>query len=198
MHRRFFLTVAAAGLLAQSALAEAPPTLGAPPAAPPAAPKPSDLLGAAGDPAFLDWLNGFYARELAAGWSTTVLAQALDGLAPDPRVLARNAAQPEFALPVSDYVARNLTPGVVALGKSRRDGIAAFPKVVDTYGVPADVLTAIWGMESGFGANVGDMDVVRSLATLAAEVGIRRDWENPGGREFLKTKGPRDTPIFIG
>nr|UXE44773.1 (3S)-malyl-CoA thioesterase [uncultured bacterium] len=28
--------------------------------------------------------------------------------------------------------------------------------------------------------------------------GIRRDWENPGGREFLKTKGPRDTPIFIG
>nr|UXE44245.1 macrolide export ATP-binding/permease protein MacB [uncultured bacterium] len=30
------------------------------------------------------------------------------------------------------------------------------------------------------------------------DFGIRRDWENPGGREFLKTKGPRDTPIFIG
>ena len=118
MRRRFFLGLAAI-LFAGRGLAEAPPTLGAPPAAPPSPPRPSDLLGAAGDPAFLDWLNGFYARELAAGWSTTVLAQALDGLAPDPRVLARNAAQPEFALPVSDYVARNLTPGVVALGKTR-------------------------------------------------------------------------------
>jgi lytic murein transglycosylase len=176
MRRRFFLRLAAI-LVAGPALAEATPPLGASPqAGPPSPPKPSDLLGAAGDPAFLDWLNGFYARELAAGWSTTVLAQALDGLAPDPRVLARNAAQPEFALPVSDYVARNLTPGVVALGKSRRDSVAAFPKIVETYGVPADILTAIWGMESGFGANVGDMDVVRSLATLAAEVPGRRAW----------------------
>nr|UXE45755.1 protoporphyrinogen oxidase [uncultured bacterium] len=35
-------------------------------------------------------------------------------------------------------------------------------------------------------------------AALLEQLGIRRDWENPGGREFLKTKGPRDTPIFIG
>nr|UXE45457.1 UDP-2-acetamido-2-deoxy-3-oxo-D-glucuronate aminotransferase [uncultured bacterium] len=39
----------------------------------------------------------------------------------------------------------------------------------------------------------------RYNAALAGNrIGIRRDWENPGGREFLKTKGPRDTPIFIG
>ena len=176
MHRRFFLGLAAA-MLAGPGFAEAPPILGAPPpAGPPAPPKPSDILGAAGEPAFLDWLNGFYARELAAGWSTTVLAQALDGLAPDPRVIARNAAQPEFALPVSDYVARAVTPGVVALGKTRRDSVAALPKIVETYGAPADILTAIWGMESGFGANIGDMDVVRSLATLAAEVPGRKTW----------------------
>nr|UXE44369.1 hypothetical protein Hi04_10k_c2220_00002 [uncultured bacterium] len=39
---------------------------------------------------------------------------------------------------------------------------------------------------------------VRAKKAGGYQLGIRRDWENPGGREFLKTKGPRDTPIFIG
>src|SRR3974390_1451984 len=74
---------------------------------------PHALLGAAGDDAFLAWLDGFYAHEIAAGWPTTVLSQVLSGLAPDPRVLARNAAQPEFALPVGAYVQRAGPPGPI-------------------------------------------------------------------------------------
>ena len=176
MRRRFFLGLTA-GLLACPAFAEAPPPLGASPQSGTPGPlKPSDVLGAAGDAAFLDWLNGFYAREAADGVSAAVLAQTLNGLAPDPRVVARNAAQPEFVLPISDYLARNITPGVIALGKARRDGVGALAKIVETYGAPPDILTAIWGMESGFGANEGDMDVVRSLATLAAEAPGRRAW----------------------
>ena len=35
------------------------------------------------------------------------------------------------------------------------------------YGVPAPVLVAIWGLETDFGANIGKMDTIRSLATLA-------------------------------
>ena len=160
MKRRVFLALAMAAC--------APPAL--------AAPTPADLLGAAGDPSFLDWLNGFYARELADGWSTTLLTQLLTGLAPDPRVLARNAGQPEFALPVSDYVNRNVTAGAAALGRRKRDGVPELHAIHETYGVPGEVLVAIWAMESGFGANQGDMDVVRSLATLAADDPRRRTW----------------------
>src|SRR5579871_4552389 len=121
MHRRSFLVLAAA--------------LGGFPALVRAADvQPHGLLGAAGDDAVLAWLDGFYARELAAGWSSTQLAQVLSGLAPDPRVLAHNAAQPEFALPVSDYVERNVTPGVVAMGRARRDSVAQFPRIVEAYG----------------------------------------------------------------
>jgi lytic murein transglycosylase len=163
MDRRLFLILALAGS-----------TL--PGAATAADTQPHELLGAAGDDSFLSWLDGFYARELASGWSTTVLAQVLSGLAPDPRVLAHNAAQPEFALPVGTYVQRAAAPGVVSLGRKKRDGVAGLGKIAATYGVPADILTAIWGMESGFGANQGDMDVVRCLATLAAEDPRRKAW----------------------
>jgi lytic murein transglycosylase len=40
--------------------------------------------------------------------------------------------------------------------------------------VSRDVLIGIWAMESNFGAQQGDMDVIRSLATLA--LGRRRAW----------------------
>ncbi|MGH6970266.1 MAG: lytic murein transglycosylase, partial [Caulobacteraceae bacterium] len=168
MHRRLFLGLAAALASVGPALAET--------AAAPGGPTPSDLLGAQGDPAFLAWLDGFYARKLADGWSTSVLVQTLTGLSPDPRVLAHNAAQPEFALPIGDYVSRQLTPAVVAMGRKMRDGVALLPQIRQTYGVPGDILVAIWGMESGFGRNQGDMDVVRSLATLAAEDPRRSAW----------------------
>jgi membrane-bound lytic murein transglycosylase B len=164
MQRRLFLALGAAGL-ALSLQAGAP-----------APPHPSELLGAAGDATFLAWLDGFYARQLAAGWSTTALAGLLTGLSPDPRVLAHNASQPEFALPVGAYVSRQATVGVAALGRRKRDGVPALAAIHDTYGVPGDVLVAIWGMESGFGAGQGDMDVVRSLATLAAEDPRRSAW----------------------
>jgi membrane-bound lytic murein transglycosylase B len=161
MNRRSLLALTAAALLPSAAAADVDP---------------SQMLGAAGDDAFLAWLNGFYARELASGWSSTVLAQVLSGLAPDPRVLAHNASQPEFALPVGDYVQRQVTAGVVSMGRKKRDGVVQLGAIHDTYGVPGDVLTAIWGMESGFGASQGDMDVVRCLATLAAEDPRRKAW----------------------
>jgi lytic murein transglycosylase len=162
MNRRLVLLLA----LASAAL----------PSAAAAEPAPSQLLGAAGDQAFLAWLDGFYKRQSAAGWTPTQLAAVLSGLAPDPRVLAHNAAQPEFALPVGEYVTRTVAPGTVSLGRRKRDGVPELGSIRESYGVPADILTAIWGMESGFGANQGDMDVVRCLATLAAEYPPRTQW----------------------
>jgi membrane-bound lytic murein transglycosylase B len=161
MNRRSLLILTAASALASSAAA---------------ATRPSDLLGAAGDDAFLSWLDGFYARELAAGWSTTALASVLSGLAPDPRVLSSNAGQPEFATPVGVYVQHRVTADTVKLGRRKRDGVAQLGAIQDTYGVPGDILTAIWGMESGFGASQGGLDVVRCLATLAAEDPRRKAW----------------------
>jgi peptidoglycan lytic transglycosylase B len=160
MHRRLFI---AASLAAVPALAFAEPQA-------------SDILGAQGDPAFLAWLNGYYARQQAAGVSTTVLAQVLSGLAPDPRVLANNATQPEFARPISVYIETKVTAAAAASGQRHRDGVPQLHQIGETYGVPPDVLVAIWAMETGYGAVQGSMDVVRSLATLAAEDPRRSAW----------------------
>src|SRR5208282_4661303 len=109
-------------------------------------PQPSDLLGASGDAAFLAWLNDFYARSLVAGWPRDVLDREFSGLSPDPRVTAHDATQPEFSRPVSDYVNASVTTAAVAIGRQKRRAIAQLPSIEQSYGVPRDILVAIWGM----------------------------------------------------
>ena len=42
-----------------------------------------------------------------------------------------------------------------------------FSRIERRFGVPAPILTAIWGLETSYGGNSGKMPVMRSLATLA-------------------------------
>lgn len=141
----------------------------------PAAPRPSDLLGITGEPYFVDWLNDFYPRALAAGVSRPVLDAALSGLSPDPRVLALDSRQPEFARPVGDYIRSAVSPERIALGRQKMASVTALSNIEQIWGVPPEILTAIWAMETRFGTFMGDMDIVRSLASLAA-LGRRRPW----------------------
>jgi len=164
MDRRIFIALALAGL-APSADAQTPP----------GGPSPSDLLGVTGEAYFTTWLNDFYARALAQGVARSLLDRQLSGLSPDPRVSVLDARQPEFAKPVSDYIDGVISLQRIALGRAKRDAISQFGAIEAAYGVPRDILIGIWAMESGFGANQGDMDVVRCLATLAA-LGRRRPW----------------------
>src|SRR5258708_31187306 len=40
-------------------------------------------------------------------------------------------------------------------------------RIEQSYGVPGEVLVAIWGLETDFGVNIGKFPTIRSLATLA-------------------------------
>lgn len=163
MHRRVFLALAMAGLT-RPGIAQTP-----------GPPRPSGLLGVSGEGYFVDWLNGFYARALAAGVARPVLDSALSGLTPDPRVVALDSKQPEFARPVSAYVKSAVNDARISVGRGKRQEIAALETIEQVWGVPGEILIAIWAMETRFGAQMGDMDVIRCLATLAA-LGRRRAW----------------------
>jgi lytic murein transglycosylase len=174
MDRRLFMMLAAAGAVDPGR--NPMPGVGPEPGLSP----PSDVAdgapAASGDPAFDAWLQSFYQRSATAGWSLDVLHQQLDGLTPDPRVIALDGRQPELSKPIGDYMRTAVSDRNVALGQAKLAGAQAWmPPVVDRFGAPGPILTSIWGVESAYGAQQGDMDVVRSLASLASD-GRRREW----------------------
>jgi membrane-bound lytic murein transglycosylase B len=167
MNRRLFLTLSSLGLLAPSLPGCLSQTVGP-------NSHPGDLIGTSGDPVFDAWLGAFYVRALASGQPGDVMTRAFQGLTPDPRVIAADHRQPEVSKPTGDYVKAAVSEDRVRLGTAKRANMAALVDIEARYGVPSEVLTAIWGQESAYGAVQGDYDVIRSLATLAAD-GRRRD-----------------------
>jgi len=131
------------------------------------------MLTPSGSESFDRWLSDFWPRALAAGVPEAVLGRELRGLTPDDRVSALDGRQPEFSKPVGDYIKGVVTDDRIALGRRKRDTLAFLPDVERRFGPPRDIVIAIWAMESGFGAIQGNFDVLRSMATLAAD-GRRR------------------------
>jgi membrane-bound lytic murein transglycosylase B len=172
MDRRVFLSLMLAGCAAQTGSTAAQP--GAEPGTRVTVPLPQPLTPS-GSPSFDAWLTSFYPKAVAAGLSQEVLGRELKGLTPNDRVSALDSRQPEFSRPVGAYVQGAISAERVAQGRSRRESLSFLPALEARYGVPRDVVIGIWAMESGFGAMQGDFDVVRSMATLAAD-GRRRDF----------------------
>ncbi len=125
--------------------------------------------------AFDAWLRDFQIRAIAAGWPADLITEQLSGLTYNPRVLALDNQQPEFSRPFGDYMRASVSEDRVMQGQRKMAEVPQLPDIVTRFGVPGEVLVAVWSQESAFGAFQGDMDVIRSLATLAAQ-GRRRDW----------------------
>jgi lytic murein transglycosylase len=121
-------------------------------------------------------VQDFRASARAAGIDEATLHSALDTARWLPRVIALDQTQPEFSRPVWDYLDLALAAPRISRGQEQLRLVRAQADAVAThYGVPAEVLLAIWGMESDYGRNVGDIPTVDALATLAFE-GRRAEW----------------------
>jgi lytic murein transglycosylase len=198
MDRRSFLALIVAGCADPSlepslgiSSPGAPPAPGAP--ATPAVPPPSTSLTASGDPNFDAWLSGFYNRAREAGVPAAVLDRELAGLTPDPRASVQDSRQPEFSKPVGDYIKGVVSDARIAQGRQFRDTLPYLSAIEQRYGAPREIVLAIWAMESAFGKIQGDMDVIRSLATLAAD-GRRRSWAEGELIAALKIVGSGEAP----
>ena len=114
------------------------------------------------------FVKSFWASAKKAGISRKTYDAAFAGLTPDPVVVKKNAHQPEFKLPPSQYVVAAVTDTRVRIGKEM---LAKYQSELDEiekrWGVDKHVLLAIWGMETNFGTFMGKMNVIRSLSTLA-------------------------------
>ncbi|CAN5399082.1 lytic murein transglycosylase [soil metagenome] len=178
MDRRVFLVLLLAGCADTSTNAPLAPSTATPVlpgAAPaPAAPTPAPVTSG-GDINFDAWLAAFKQKALAAGLTQQLLDRELDGVTPDPKVISLDGRQPEFSKPVGDYIKGVISDDRVAVGQGKREALTFLPGIESRYGVPRDILLAVWAMESAFGKLQGNFDVVRSMASLAAD-GRRRTW----------------------
>ncbi|HHL21235.1 MAG TPA: lytic murein transglycosylase [Aliiroseovarius sp.] len=113
-------------------------------------------------PDFIAWLDRFRAENPA-------LARHLPpDLTPLPEVAARARAQAEHNLSAAAYMARVLPAQRIRGGQAAMTAHRALLDELEVlHGVPGEITVAIWGIESNFGATMGDIPVLEALATLA-------------------------------
>ena len=106
----------------------------------------------------------------AAGVSQAVISQAFAGVTQDPAVLAFDRRQRgTFNKSFEQYVSTRVGPGRINMGRQMllRHG-SLLARIEQKFGVPPEIVVAIWGLESDFGkGDVGKMPVIRTIATLA-------------------------------
>lgn len=116
---------------------------------------------------FNAWLADFRRDAAAQGISPRALS-ALDNVRYLERVIELDRHQPEFVRSIWEYldsaVSRaRITNGREKLAEHRQTAL----QMQQRYGVPAEIIVAIWGIESNYGGNFGSFSALSSFATLA-------------------------------
>src|SRR5205814_2373381 len=116
---------------------------------------------------FESWLEDFKKEAAAKGISQATLAAGLSGVALDKAVLARDHSQKVFSQTFEEFSGRMVPPRLTRGSNMMKQYGSVLSRIEQTYGVPGEVLVAIWGLETDFGVNVGKFPTIRALATLA-------------------------------
>ncbi len=118
--------------------------------------------------AFERWIAGFRGRALAQGISPAVFDRAFRNVRYNTDVIQRDRNQAEFVKPIWEYLDTAVSDTRVTNGRRElRQNRRILQAIEDRYGVEKEVVVAVWGMESAYGAIRGDINVIEALATLA-------------------------------
>ncbi|HEY0912239.1 MAG TPA: lytic murein transglycosylase [Bradyrhizobium sp.] len=148
------------------------------PAAAPAAPSPR-AASCHNGMSFDRFLADLKAQAIAAGVSQRALAEASPELVYDQGIVNRDRGQRVFGQVFTEFAGRMAAPYRMQQGQERiRTYQAAFARAEKEYGVPPAVIAAFWGLESDFGANMGNLPTLRSLVSLAYDCRRSEMFEN--------------------
>jgi lytic murein transglycosylase len=138
-----------------------------------AAPRPANLPSARAaachnGASFERFLAELKQRAAAEGVSQRAIAEAAPYLTYDQGIVNRDRGQRVFGQLFTQFAGRMAAPFRMQEGQARvRANAAAFARAEKEYGVPPAVIAAFWGLESDFGANMGNLPVLPSLVSLA-------------------------------
>lgn len=116
---------------------------------------------------FQSCVQSLWPAARAGGITRDTFDRAFKAMTPDPKVIEQATYQPEYVRPIGEYIDRLVSDKRIAAGKEKlAENKALLDQIEKRYGVDRYVVVAIWGVESNYGTQPGDENVIRSLATL--------------------------------
>jgi len=148
-----------------------------------------------GDAKFDVFLDSMRTTALARGIRPEVFDSAVAGLRPIPSITVANANQPEFTRPIWSYLDSAVSPRRIADAKFLMPRYGELlDRIAAQSGVPKEILVAVWGMESDYGAATGGYNLFAALATLAYD-GPRVSYAQPEFLAALQIYQERQYPL---
>ncbi|OAU94366.1 lytic murein transglycosylase [Moraxella catarrhalis] len=125
---------------------------------------------------FGEWKSDFMHRAVSQGVNPNILNSLMAGAMLSQRVIDLDRSQAEFTKMPWEYVESAASSNRISQGKSKlNENLSILTSAESIYGTPKEITTAIWGMESSYGAGIGSMDLVNALSSLAYD-GRRREF----------------------
>ncbi|MGA8080101.1 MAG: lytic murein transglycosylase [Xanthobacteraceae bacterium] len=117
---------------------------------------------------FNQWLADLEREAMAQGISQATIAAAAPYLTYDQRIVNIDRGQRVFTQTFLEFSDRMAAAYRIQRGQALIKKYAPlFSRIEQRYGVPAPVIFAFWGLESDFGANMGNYRSLPSLVSLA-------------------------------
>ncbi len=114
------------------------------------------------------WLSSYKNTLQSQGISQATLNKALRGVTYNKRVIGYDRNQKSFKLSFDEFYKLRVNNALINKGrKLMKKHDALFNRIEREFGVPREIITAIWGLETGYGRGIGKMNTIRALATLA-------------------------------
>ncbi|WP_395017583.1 lytic murein transglycosylase [Dongia sp.] len=116
---------------------------------------------------FLEWVERYEAFAYKNGQPKELIADAFEQVKENPDITVKQSKQPEFVTPVWTYLAKAVSEDRVARGQQQYMlNRAVVDQAARQYGVDSGTLMGIWGIETDFGRNFGDVNVFEALSNL--------------------------------
>jgi len=117
---------------------------------------------------FNKWLGEFKEEAVRDGIRRSTVDRALAGVKYSRRVIGFDRNQKSFKLSFDAFYRRRVDQRMINRGRRFiANNRSLITRIESRYGVPGALVVAVWALETGFGANSGNLPVIQSLATLA-------------------------------
>lgn len=119
---------------------------------------------------FQGCLANLRSQAIASGVLASSYDRYTQNLKPDYSVIDKLNYQPEFSTAIWDYLSGLVDDERVQVGKQKlAQHRAVLNRVEQAYGVPAETVVAVWGVESNYGDISGKYPLLQALGTLSCE-----------------------------